>query len=123
MRLNEITDIILGAAINVHKELGPGLLESSYQECLYYELVSSGLLVQKEIPLPIIYKEVKLEHGYRIDLLVEKKVVVEIKSIDTIAPVHVAQILTYMRLSKTNTGLMLNFNVAKLKEGIRRFIL
>ena len=106
----------------MHKLLGPGLLESAYQECLYYELKQMGLKVQKEKPMPIIYKEVKLDHGYRIDLLVEDKVVIETKTVDTLNDVHLAQVLTYLRLGNYNLGLLLNFQVAMLKNGIKRVI-
>jgi len=122
MNENEISKIIIGKAIEVHKALGPGLLESAYQECLYYELVESGLKVEKEKPMPIIYKEVKLDHGYRIDLLVEDKVVVENKTVDAILDVHEAQILTYLKLGDYKLGLLLNFNVPLLKNGIRRYV-
>ena len=122
MHENEISNIIIGKAIEVHKSLGPGLLESAYQECLYYELIESGLKVEKEKPMPIIYKEVKMDHGYRIDLLVEDKVVIEIKTVDTIIDVHEAQILTYLKLGDYKLGLLINFNVQLLKKGIRRFV-
>ena len=122
MTENEISKIIIGKAIEVHKALGPGLLESAYQECLYYELVESGLKVEKEKPMPIIYKEVKLDHGYRIDLLVEDKVVVETKTVDAILDVHEAQVLTYLKLGDYKLGLLLNFNVPLLKNGIRRYV-
>jgi GxxExxY protein len=123
MTENEIASIIIGKAIAVHRELGPGLLESTYQECLFYELKNSNLLVAKEIALPIIYKDIKLDHGYRIDLLVENKVVIEIKTVEFLNDVHTAQILTYMKLGNYKLGLLLNFNVKLLKEGIKRFIL
>lgn len=119
---NELSNIILGCAIEVHKQLGPGLLESAYRECLYYELVKAGLEVQKEKPLPIIYKEVKLDHGYRIDLLVNNKVVIEIKTVETFTDVHTAQVLTYLKLGNYKLGLLLNFYVTTLKYGIRRVI-
>jgi GxxExxY protein len=122
MNENEISGIIIGKAIEVHKALGPGLLESAYQECLYYELIGSGLKVEKEKPMPIIYKEVKLDHGYRMDLLVEDKVVVEIKTVDAIIDVHEAQILTYLKLGDYKLGLLINFNVQLLKKGIKRFV-
>ncbi|MDP3359005.1 MAG: GxxExxY protein [Lutibacter sp.] len=121
MTENEIASIIIGKAIAVHRELGPGLLESTYQECLFYELKNSNLLVAKEIALPIIYKDIKLDHGYRIDLLVENKVVIEIKTVEFLNDVHTAQILTYMKLGNYKLGLLLNFNVKLLKEGIKRF--
>lgn len=117
---NEISERIIGCAIRVHKELGPGLLESSYQECLYFELVQSGLMVEKQKALPLVYQEVKLDCGYRIDLLVEKKVIIEIKSVDAMNDIHLAQVLTYLKLSKCKLGLLTNFNVVLLKDGIKR---
>lgn len=123
MTENDIASIIIGKAIAVHRELGPGLLESTYQECLFYELKNNNLLVAKEIALPIIYKDIKLDHGYRIDLLVENKVVIEIKTVEFLNDVHTAQVLTYMKLGNYKLGLLLNFNVKLLKEGIKRFIL
>ena len=123
MELNHLSQKIIGCAIEVHKQLGPGLLESTYRECLYYELIRNNLLVDKESPLPIIYKEVKLDHGYRIDLLVEKKIVIEIKTVETFNEVHLAQILTYMKLGGFSLGLLVNFDVVLLKNGIRRVIL
>lgn len=123
MSENELSKIILGKAIEVHRMLGPGLLESAYQECLYYELINKGLTVEKQKVLPIIYKEIKLDHGYRIDLLVENKVVIELKTVEFLNDVHTAQILTYMKLGNYKLGLLLNFNVKLLKEGIKRFIL
>jgi GxxExxY protein len=121
MEFNELTGTVIGKAIEVHKNLGPGLLESAYQECLYYELLNEGLSVVKEKPLPIIYKEVKLDHGYRIDLLVENKLVVEIKTLECFTDVHTAQVLTYMKLGNFELGLLINFNVKLLKDGIKRF--
>ena len=122
MNENEISKIIIGCAIEVHKQLGPGLLESAYQECLYYELIQAGLNVQKEKPMPIVYKEVKLDHGYRIDLLVENKVVIEIKTVEELNDVHTAQVLTYLKLGNYKLGLLLNFHVSLLKNGIKRII-
>lgn len=119
---NELSKTIIGCAIEVHKQLGPGLLESAYQECLYYELIQAGLKVQKEKPMPIVYKEVKLDHGYRMDLLVEEKVVVEIKTVDGFIDVHTAQVLTYLRLGNYKLGLLLNFQTTVLKNGIKRVI-
>ena len=119
---NELSRKIIGCAIEVHKQLGPGLLESAYQECLYYELKQSGLKVTKEKPMPIVYKEVKLNHGYRIDLLVEEKVVIEIKTVEAFNDVHTAQVLTYLRLGKYKLGLLLNFHTTILKNGIKRII-
>jgi GxxExxY protein len=123
MTENEISSIVLGKSIEVHRQLGPGLLESAYQECLYYELINEGLSVEKEKALPIVYKEIKLDHGYRIDLLIENKVVIELKTVEFLTDVHTAQILTYMKLGHYKLGLLLNFNVKLLKEGIKRFIL
>lgn len=120
--INEITYKVIGAAYLVHKNLGPGLLESSYKECLFYQLNKLGLEVEKEKPLPLVYKEVKLEIGYRIDILVNKQVVVEIKAVEQINEVHLAQILTYLKLTKSTLGLLINFNVADLKKGIKRVI-
>lgn len=123
MNENEISKVIIGCAIEVHKQLGPGLLESAYQECLHYELLEKGLKVEKERPMPIVYKEVKLDHGYRIDLLVENKVVIEIKTVEELNDVHTAQILRYMKLGEYKLGLLLNFHVSMLKNGIKRLIL
>ena len=123
MSENEITEQILKAAFKVHTELGPGLLESSYKECLYYELIQNGFLVEKEKPMPLIYHEVKLDIGYRLDLLVEKKVVIEIKVVEVFTDVHIAQVLTYLKLSKCRVGLLLNFKVASMKNGIKRLML
>lgn len=122
MRINEITDKVIGCAIKVHTELGPGLLESAYQECLFHELLSENLIVEKEKPLPLVYKGVKLECGYRIDLLVENKVIVELKSVERLTDVHMAQVLTYLKLSNNKIGLLINFNVYRLKDGLRRLI-
>ena len=122
MTENEISRIIVGAALKVHKSLGPGLLESAYEECLYYELQKQGLSVQKQKPLPLIYEEVKLEIGYRIDLIVENKVIIEIKSVEALHDVHMAQILTYLKLSNCKLGLLINFNVSLIKNGIRRVV-
>ena len=121
-KLNKLSGEIIGAAIEVHKALGPGLLESAYQECLFYELANKGYHVVKEQPMPIVYKEVKLDHGYRMDLLVENKVVIEIKTVDAFTDVHFAQVLTYLKLGGYKLGLLINFNVLKLKDGIKRII-
>jgi GxxExxY protein len=120
---NELSKKILGCALEVHKQLGPGLLESAYRECLYYELTHVGLNVRQEVAMPIIYKEVRLDHGYRIDLLVEEKVVIEIKTVDAFNEVHTAQVLTYLKLGNYKLGLLLNFYVSLLKDGIKRVIL
>jgi GxxExxY protein len=117
-----LTEKIIGCAIEVHKKLGPGLLESSYKECLYFELFSNGIKVEKEKALPLVYKEVKLECGYRIDLMVENKIIVEVKSVDALNDIHLAQVLTYLKLSNTEVGLLINFNVVKLKDGLKRVI-
>ncbi|HEX4877941.1 MAG TPA: GxxExxY protein [Chitinophagaceae bacterium] len=121
--INEITGKIIGASFKVHSELGPGLLESSYKECLAYVLSKEGLWVEKEKPLPLVYQEVRLEVGYRLDLFVENAVVVEIKAVDALADVHIAQVLTYLKLTQCKVGLLINFNVADLKKGIKRLIL
>jgi len=123
MEFDSLSKEIIGSAIEVHKLLGPGLLESTYEECLMYELSRKGLKVERQKPLPIIYKEIKLDYGYRLDLVVENKVIIELKSIDGFAPVHEAQILTYMKLSNIKVGLLINFNVTVLKNGLKRYIL
>ncbi len=120
---NEISEKIIGCAIEVHKSLGPGLLESAYLECLFYELRKAGLMVEKQKPLPLIYKEVKLDAGYRIDILVENKVVIELKSVDALNEIHTAQVLTYLKLSGCKLGLLMNFNVLRLVDGIKRLVL
>jgi GxxExxY protein len=121
--IEKIFRSILDCSFKLHSALGPGLLESAYTECLYYELEQSGYYVEKQKQLPLIYKEVKLDAGYRIDLLVEDSVVIEIKSVDALADIHLAQILTYLKLSGCKLGLLINFNVAHLKEGIKRVVL
>ncbi|WP_047446018.1 GxxExxY protein [Alistipes sp. ZOR0009] len=123
MHINDITHEILDSAYKVHTALGPGLLESAYQACLSYELKKKGFKVESEKPLPLVYEEVKLDCGYRIDLLVDNRVIIELKTVDQFTEVHQAQILTYMKLSKIKYGLLINFNVKSLKEGIKRFIL
>lgn len=122
MTENELSHITIGCAIKIHKALGPGLLESAYQECLHYELTQQNLYVEKEKPLPLVYEQVKLECGYRVDLLIEKKLLVEVKAVENLHPVHMAQVLTYLRLSNCKLGLLINFNVPLLKEGIKRII-
>jgi GxxExxY protein len=122
MTENEISNKIIGFAIEVHQNLGPGLLESAYKECLYYKLTKAGLFVEKEKSMPLIFEEVKLDCGYRIDLLVEKNVVIEIKSVEAVADVHMAQTLTYMKLGNFKLGLLINFNVSLLKDGIKRIV-
>jgi GxxExxY protein len=120
LNLEEITNKVIGCAIKVHKALGPGLLESAYKECLYFELVKEGLFVEKEKPMSLIYNEVKLEIGYRIDLLVEKKLVLEIKSKEALNDVDLAQTLTYLKIGDFRLGLLINFNVTLLKNGLKR---
>jgi len=120
--LNRVTDKIIGAAIEVHRQLGPGLLESTYEKCLIFELQRIGLVVESQVELPVTYKGMKIDAGYRIDLLVEKSVIVELKAVESILPVHEAQILTYLKLSGNKLGLLLNFNVKLMKDGIRRFV-
>lgn len=120
--LNKITETIIGAAINVHKALGPGLLESAYETCLVYELAQHGLKVIQQKPIPVNYREVTLDCGYRLDLLVEDEVIVEIKSVDTLLPIHKAQLMSYLKLSGCPVGLLINFNVQMLKSGIVRLV-
>ncbi len=123
MTEDELSNIVIGLAIKVHKNLGPGLLESSYKECLFYEINKAGFQVEKEKPMPLIYEEVKLDIGYRLDIIVESKLVLEIKSVEALSDVHLAQILTYLKLSNSKLGLLINFNVKLLKDGIKRIIL
>lgn len=122
MTENELSKIVFDAALKVHQALGPGLLESAYEECLYYELSKSGLSVQKQKPLPLIYEDVKLEVGYRVDIILENKLIVEVKSVDALNDLHLAQILTYLKLSGCKLGLLINFNVTLIKNGIRRVV-
>lgn len=119
----DLTGKIVDCAVKVHKQLGPGLLESAYEECLYQELMECGISSIKQVPMPLIYKGRKLELGYRLDLLVEDKVVIEVKSVECLNPVHTAQLMTYLKLSGCKIGLLINFNVAFLKEGIKRIII
>ena len=120
---SDLTGNIIGLAINVHRALGPGLLESAYEECLSHDLLEAGFEVRRQVGVPIEYKDVRLECGYRIDLLVENKVIVELKSIEALAPVHTAQILTYMRFAGVHIGLLMNFNTVSLRQGLKRFVL
>ena len=120
---SELTSKIIGCAIEVHKSLGPGLLESAYEECLSYELSKAGLKIERQKALPVVYKEIKLDCGYRIDILVENAVVIELKSVDALNPIHEAQILTYMKFSDKKVGLLINFNVTLLKNGLKKYIL
>ena len=119
----ELTGKVVDCAIIVHRLLGPGLLESAYEECLHYELNSNGINTLKQVPMPLVYKDKKLELGFRLDLLVEEKVIIEVKSVEALNPVHQAQIMTYLKLSGCRIGLLINFNVQFLKDGIRRIII
>ncbi|MGE0079346.1 MAG: GxxExxY protein [Bacteroidales bacterium] len=123
MNIEEIFKKILDCSFQVHTALGPGLLESAYEECLYYELIQIGLKVEKQKALPLVYKDVRLETGYRIDLIVENSIIIEIKAVDSLSDIHLAQILTYLKLSNCKLGLLVNFNVKHLKDGIKRVIL
>jgi len=123
MDINEVTEVIIGSAIEVHKSLGPGLLESAYEECLCFELNLRELDVSRQLKLPVKYKDIQLDIGYRLDLLVENKVVVELKTVDKLMPIHDAQLLTYMKLIDCTTGLLINFNVPVLKQGLKRKVL
>ncbi|HEX4003919.1 MAG TPA: GxxExxY protein [Candidatus Acidoferrales bacterium] len=123
MQDNQLTHEIIGAAIEVHRMLGPGLLESAYEECLAREFVLRGIPFERQKAVPVVYKDVKLECGYRMDLLIDRIVVVELKSVEALAPLHEAIVLTYLRLSGCKIGLLINFNVAVLKDGVRRFVL
>ncbi len=122
MTENEISFVVIGNAIKIHKQLGPGLLESVYENALAYELKTSGLFVEQQLALPMIYNDIKMECGYRIDLRIEKKLIIEVKSIETLAPVHFAQVLTYLKLSECKLGLLINFNTIRLKDGIHRIV-
>lgn len=123
MEFDELSRSVIGCAIEVHRTLGPGLLESTYRQCLAYELSNAQIPFQMEVPLPVRYKDVLLDCAYRIDLLVRADLIVEVKSVETLLPIHQAQILTYMRLAKIPIGLLINFNVTKLQGGIKRFVL
>ena len=120
--LNKITETIIGAAIDVHRALGPGLLESAYEACMVYDLIQVGMKVEQQKPLPVVYRGVKLECGYRLDLMIENEVVVEIKSIDKLLPIHKAQLMSYLKLADCKVGLLINFNVELLKDGIQRVV-
>lgn len=120
MDLNLMTESIIGAAIQVHRALGPGLLESTYEVCLIHELGKRGLKVEKQVPIPVVYDTVRLDAGYRIDLLVEDEVIVELKAVDTLHPIHEAQLISYLKLSNKKIGLLINFNVKLLKNGVKR---
>jgi GxxExxY protein len=122
MSENEISSKIIGAAIEVHKQLGPGLLESTYETCLAYELKQMELDVKQQQALPVVYKEVKLDAGYRIDLLIENKVIIEIKSVEALADIHTAQLLTYLKLKDLKLGLLINFNSVRVVDGLKRIV-
>ena len=121
-KLNQITEAIIGAAIEVHRALGPGLLESAYEACTVFEVAQRGLRVEEQKPLPVVYREVRLDCGYRLDLLVEEAVIVEIKAVERLMPIHQAQLLSYLKLSGCKVGLLINFNVEILKHGVRRVV-
>jgi GxxExxY protein len=118
-----LTEQVIGLGIAVHRALGPGLLESAYEECLCFELAEAGMVVGRQLPLPVVYKSVRLDCGYRLDLVVENRLIIEIKSVEKLLPIHDAQVLTYLRLSGRKTALLMNFNVLLLKDGIRRFVI
>ncbi|MBF2085398.1 GxxExxY protein [Thermoleptolyngbya sp. C42_A2020_037] len=122
MELDEISGQVIGAAIAVHRELGPGLLESAYEACLVHELRQRGVQIEQQIPQPVFYKGLQLECGYRLDLLVENRVIVELKAVETLLPIHEAQLLTYLKLRQLRLGLLINFNVPTLKDGIKRLL-
>lgn len=122
MTENEIANKVIGVAIDVHRQLGPGLLESAYKECLYYSINKTGLHAVKEKPMPLVYEAVMLDCGYRIDLLVENKLIIEVKSVEALHDIHLAQTLTYLKLGNYKLGLLINFNVVLLKEGIKRVV-
>ncbi len=122
MEINEVTGEIVDAAMRIHRSLGPGLLESAYEACLAYELRKRGLVVETQVPLPVVYEDVRLEVGYRMDLIVEHAVVVEIKSNESVLPIHKAQLISYLKLSGHKVGLLINFNVELLKDGVTRMV-
>lgn len=123
MDFDEPSNNVIGCAIKVHRELGPGLLESTYEQCLAYELGQEGIEFKLQHPLPVQYKGIRLDCGYRVDVLVQDQLILELKSVDTVLPIHQAQLLTYMKLAGIKTGLLVNFNVRRLKDGIKRFVL
>jgi GxxExxY protein len=123
VKFDDLSNKVLGWAIEVHRELGPGLLESTYEQCLAYELNRAKIPFQLQVELPVQYKQIKLDCGYRIDLLVDDRLILELKSVDHLLKIHQAQVLTYMKLAKVNVGLLINFNVEMLKNGIKRFVL
>ena len=121
--VNEVTGIIIDAALQVHKSLGPGLLESVYEQCLCYELESRGLEVKNQVQVPLVYRDLQFDCGFRIDVLVNDEVIVEIKAVDVVLPIHTAQLLTYLKITENRVGLLINFNETRLKSGIHRFVL
>ncbi|MEO2047610.1 MAG: GxxExxY protein [Pirellulales bacterium] len=123
MEFDELSNRVIGCAIEVHRELGPGLLESTYEQCFAHELRRAGITFQLQQPQPVQYKGIRIDRGYRLDILVENNLVIELKSVEEIKGIHEAQLLTYMKLSGAKTGLLMNFNVTKLKDGIKRFVL
>ena len=123
MKFDELSNTVLGRAIEVHRELGPGLLESTYEQCFAYELNRAKIPFQLQVALPVAYQQIKLDCGYRIDLFVDERLIVELKSVDQLLKIHEAQILTYMKLTKVRVGLLINFNVEVLRKGVRRFVL
>ncbi|MFV9645656.1 MAG: GxxExxY protein [Desulfobacterales bacterium] len=123
MEFDELSNKVIGCALEVHRNLGPGLLESTYEQCLAYEMKAAGMAFKLQYPLPVQYKSIKLDCGYRIDLLVNEAIIVELKSVDKILPIHQAQLLTYMKLVDISIGLLINFNVKYLKDGIKRMVL
>ncbi len=122
MTENEIAKCVFDAGLKVHRALGPGLLESAYEECLYFELTKTGLYIEKQKPIPLVYETIRLDAGYRVDLIIENKLIVEVKSIDALADIHLTQVLTYLKLSNCKLGLLINFNVLLFKDGIKRVI-
>jgi len=122
MNENELSSIVIGEAIKVHQSLGPGLLESVYEECLSYKLIKTGLLIEKQKPIPLVFEEIKLECGFRCDILVHGKLIIEVKAVEALNDIHLAQVLTYLKLTNTKLGLLMNFNVLKLKDGVKRVV-
>jgi GxxExxY protein len=123
MEFDELSNKIIGCALDVHKSLGPGLLESAYEKCLSFELTNAGIHHEVQKELPVEYKGVKMDCGYRTDIIIENEIIIELKTVDSLLPLHEAQLLTYMKLSGIKTGLLINFNVCRLKDGIKRFVL
>jgi len=118
-----LSESVIGLAIDVHRHLGPGLLESAYEECLCFELLQKGIIHSRQVPLPVVYRDVRLDCGYRLDLVVDDRLVIEVKAVERLLPVHQAQMLTYLRLGNYKIGLLINFNSVQLKDGLRRFVL